>query len=131
MIFRYNFGSKIDLSKFKKQADHYIRTIPSINYHLFVSSYKLVVDINKEDFGFSCKTVLFDIKRDSEGEVSDSSVIIPLNDVRFKDLRQIVSVYDDLNHIGHFSASNPEDVSQSMCNLVKLLYKLNALSAFL
>jgi hypothetical protein len=133
MIFRYDFGSALDLTRFKKQSIHYIGKIPVINYHLFLKDYKIVADINttSDSTTHNVTISIFDIVRDPDGEILDSNVIVPLNDVRFKELKDVINVFPNDYCKADFNSSSTENTSDKICKIIRILYKINNLKAFL
>lgn len=133
MIFRYDFGSALDLTRFKKQSIHYIGKIPTINYHLFLRDYKIVADINVVNDS-TCHNVtisIFDIVRDADGEMLDSNVVVPLNDTRFKELKDVVNIFPNDHYKADFSSGSAENTSDKICKIIRILHKINNLKAFL
>lgn len=147
MIFRYDFGSNLDLSKFKKQSAHYIGRIPNISYHLFLSNYKIIAEINKIDDGsliqinslsdsipnnlHTTTISIYDIIRDNDGEISKSDVVVPLNDIRFKELKQIIEIFPTDHYKGSFASSTSQNTCDKICKIVNILTKIDKLKAFL
>lgn len=132
MIFRYDFGKNLDLSRFRKQSTHYIGKLPTINYHFFVGNYKMIADINviEEQNLHNVTIAIFDITKDNEGQVKDSNTIVPLMDVRFKEIKEIISIFPN-DYMGEFSSDNSEFTSNKLCQLIKILHKIDSLKAFI
>ena len=130
MIFRYDFDKNLDLTKFSKQSQHYISIFEEISYYLFLEKYKFTVDINKKNDYFSAKLCLFDLKRDSVGDIIDSNQILPINDIRFNSLKEIVKIFPD-DHIGLIECENSKEMSDKIIRLIKIVNKLENLKLYL
>lgn len=132
MIFRYDFGKNLDLSRFRKQSTYYIGKLPTLNYHLFVGNYKMIADINviEEQNLHNVTIAIFDITKDNEGQVKDSNTIVPLMDTRFKEIKEIISIFPN-DYMGEFSSDNSEFTSNKLCQLIKILHKIDNLKAFI
>jgi hypothetical protein len=133
MLFRYDFKSKLDLSRFTKQASHYIKSMPEISYQLCIFDYKINSDIKKisnEDL-YDVRMSIFEIKRDKDGEIFESKTIYPMHDIRFQDMKDIVSLLPDENScVANFQTNNPEQIVDKISRFIKMLNKLNNLKAF-
>lgn len=152
MIFRYDFGSNLDLSKFKKQFKHYLEKITNIDYHLFFNEYKLIIEIKKIDESMLdqinqlsqsekfCKPLpnnlhmtsisIYDLTRDQDGEIIKSDFIIPLNDIRFKELKQIVEIFPFDHYKGFFNSFCFENTTDKISKIINILLKINKLKLF-
>lgn len=136
MIFRYDFGSKLNLLRFKAQSQHYISKYPEITYCLFFYNYKLVANIKQSEeeldqLQYLTTISIFDIQRDSDGEIATSNVVIPLTDVRFKELKEIVDIFPTDRDKGFFKSVGADNTSDAICRVITILYKINKLKAFL
>lgn len=133
MLFRYDFDNKLDLSRFTKQAVHYIKSMPEISYQLCVFNFKINSDITKisnKDL-YDVNMSLFEIKRDEDGEVSKSKTIYPMQDMRFQDMTDIVSLLpDEHSYVANFQTNNPEQIVAKISGIIKMLNRLNKLKAF-
>ena len=140
MLFRYDFDNKLDLSRFKKQAAHYIRSMPEITYHLVVNDYKMVFDIRKTkvtsdsaeaaDHNFVTALQIFDLKRDSDHEISESKIVFPMNDPRFQEMEDFIKIFPVDKATGEYLTKNADELIEKMSDFMKMLNKLNRLKAF-
>jgi hypothetical protein len=130
MIFRYDFDKNLDLVKFSKQAQHYISIFEEISYYLFLEKYKFTVTINKINESYISKLCLFDIKRNPSGDIVDSNEILPINDIRFNSLKEIVKIFPD-DHIGVIECSSSKETSEKLIRLIKIVNKLENLKIYL
>ncbi len=132
MIFTFEFGSNLDFTQFKRQASHYISIFPSITYHLNLLGYKLVTEVQKkENNQYNTRFHICQIKRDSDGAVCNGTIIIPLSDLRFRELKDVISNHFTID--SHIGTSDQLDVNQVVdfhCKMVKILYKVDKLSMF-
>jgi hypothetical protein len=133
MLFRYDFGEKLDLSRFKKQAPHYISNMREVTYNLFMPDYKMVVEVATPDnsTGHIVSLSLFEIKRDGEGEITEEKVIVPLIDTRFREIQSIKDIFKIDHYKAHFDSNNAIDTVEKICKLLKLIHKINNLKVFL
>lgn len=131
MLFRYDFDKNLDLSRFNKQAEHYISCMPEVVYNLFVFDYKIIVHISKVEQLHNMAITLYEIKRDTDGEIISSNVIYPLRDIRFQEMSEIVNMLPDENsEVGHFKCNSPNIIVEKLSSYIKMLNKLNSLKAF-
>jgi hypothetical protein len=134
MRYRYDFvGDKLDLPKFQKQAAYYIGHMREVNYEIFLKNYKLLVEIATPDncTGHIVTLSMHDLKRDSDGDISSEKVIIPLIDTRFKESKIIKEFFVIDNYKAHFESNNVSLTVDKISQLIKLLFKINSLKAFL
>lgn len=133
MLFRYDFGEKLDLTKFIKQATHYIGTMRELAYDLYLSDYKMRVEVVTPDNSNSHTVTIFfyEIGRDPDGELVGEKIIIPLIDTRFKELRDIKDVFKIDNYKAHFDSNSAQFTVEKICKILKILYKINNLKVFL
>lgn len=136
MILRYDFGEVLDLSKFQKQAPHYIKCMPSLTYHFCVSNYRLVAEINRlsDDMPetHSVTFSLFSGNKDADGDIVNHNVVVPLSDTRFKEIQEIVSLFDlDKSKSEQMLSNSAEKTVDKLSRLIRVLYKINKLKAFL
>ena len=131
MIFRYDFGRKLDLTKFKKQSVHYITYMNKVSYHIFIKNYKLVAEINKsENNELVTSFYIYNVNRDADGDISDASVIFPLASPIFKEVLEISNMYSTYEDKGLFICNSPDQVSNKICRVATILFKINELIAF-
>lgn len=130
MIFRYDFDKNLDFVKFSKQAEHYISIFEEISYYLFLEKYKFTIDINKKNNSYNMKLSLFDISRNTTGDVVDSNQILPINDIRFNSLKEIIKIFPD-DHIGVIDCLTSKEASDKIVRLIKLINKLENLKIYL
>jgi hypothetical protein len=133
MLFRYDFGKKLDLSRFKKQAPHYILNMREVTYDLFMPDYKMIVEIATPDncTGHTGSLSLYDIIRDDDGDIVSEHVIVPLIDTRFREIQSIKDIFKIDHYKAHFDSNNATDTVEKICNLLKLIHKINNLKVFL
>lgn len=133
MIIRYDFGEKLDLTRFQKQAIRQIGTMQRLIYHIFVKDYKLVIDIATPDdvTSHEVSISIFEIKRDAEGEITQAWQINPYIDTRFQDISSVMDLFEQDSMIAHYESNNVSKTIQDICLLIKLIHKINNLKVFL
>ena len=133
MLFRYDFAEKLDLSRFKKQASHYISTMREVTYNLFMPDYKMVVEIATPDnsTGHTISLTLYEIEKDKDGDIINERVIIPLIDTRFREISYIKDIFKIDHYKAHFDSNSSTDTVEKICKLLKLIHKINNLKCFL
>jgi len=133
MIIRYDFGEKLDLSLFKKQATRQIGMMRRSTYNIFVKDYKIVADISTPDdsTNHQVSLTLFEIKRDTDGEIKTAYTIYPYQDTRFKELRDITNIFPLDQHEAHFESNNVAKTVDELSSIIKIIHKINSLKAFL
>lgn len=133
MQIRYDFGEKLDVTKFVKQAKHYIAQMPSIQYYFVLPHYKMVVQIDRQENVTShLITVTFSkIWRDQDGEINSSELIYPAQDIRFKDLKIIQELWlSSADYSAKWSSNSVAHTVDKMVLLLKLIHKINNLQVF-
>lgn len=134
MLFRYDFGEKLDITKFNVQARHYIGQIRQIEYHLVLSHYKLVVNIDTPD-GITSHLVtvkLSSLNRDKDNEIESEQTIYPLADARFQDLKIFQEIWADRYRlVGGWASNSSATTVDKIIVLLKIVHKINNLRAFI
>jgi len=81
--------------------------------------------------GHMVTVYFYEIKRDSDGEITNEKIIIPLIDTRFKELRDIQDVFVIDHYKAHFDSNSAAMTIEKICKLLKVIHKINNLKAFL
>ena len=133
MLYRYDFSEKLDLSRFKKQAPHYISNMREVTYDLFMPDYKMVVEVATPDgcVGHTVSLSIYDIDRDEDGDIIRERVIVPLIDTRFREIQPIKDIFKIDHYKAHFDSNSSVDTVEKITKLLKLLHKINNLKVFL
>lgn len=134
MEFRYDFlGDKLDLSKFSKQAAYYIGYDRRTVFNLYLRNYKMRVEAARLlDSNAHLVTVYFyEVKRDVDGEIQSEKVIIPMTDTRFKELRDIKELWKIDHYKAHFDSNSASASVEKINKILKIIFKINNLKAFL
>jgi hypothetical protein len=134
MQLRYDFvGDKLDLSRFQKQAIREIGSMRRLTYDLYVKGYKINVDIATPDDSNAHQVTirLFELKRDENQEIVVGNQLIPANDLRFKELKDVTSIFPIDQHEANFESNNTAKTVQELCSIIRIIYKINNLKAFL
>ena len=134
MEFRYDFlGDKLDLSKFSKQAAYYIGYDRRTVFNLYLPNYKMRVEAARlADSNAHLVTIYFyELKRDEGGEITSEKVIVPMIDLRFKELRDIKELWKIDHYKAHFDSNNTASSVEKINKILKIIFKINNLKAFL
>ncbi len=134
MLFRYDFGKTLDVSKFMVQAQHYIAQMRQLEYHLVLQNYKIVVNISTPDdcTAHLASISIFDIKRDKHGLITDASLLFPGNDLRFKEFKIIKEIWKNPDYSsGDWASGSVSDTTEKIISLLKIAHKIDNLKAFL
>lgn len=133
MQFRYNFGEKLDVSRFKKQAPHYISLAKPVEYDLYLPHYRLRVEVNtpEDSNGHDVLLSFSEITRDGDGEIIREHIISPANDSRFKEFREIKNIFTVSDYKAAFNSNSSVDTVDKICSIIKILSKINNLTVFL
>lgn len=142
MQLRYDFGEKLDLSKFRKQSLYYIKNVGSVQYQLFLPDYKVTVEIVKATSEISHKQValsIYEISRDIAGEIVSVRTLSPMNDTRFKEIKTIQELWEPMplgpglppSMVAEFVSDDPAIIVNRICDLIKIVHKINSLKVFL
>lgn len=136
MLIRYDIPEKLDLSKFRKQAEFYIGKMRELDYEFITKDYKVTIGISTPDDSNTHSVVIaiFDVKRDPEGEVSNYIPIRPLKDTRFCESTIIKDLFDPKNEYATqavLTSNSALETTNKLSNIIKLIHKLHSLRAFL
>lgn len=134
MLLTYNFTDTLDLTKFQKQATHYIGSMFSVIFDLYLPSFKIVADVMADYLGngyhITTTITLFALTR-NQGEIVSCHAINPLADMRFSDIPLIQEMFDDSGVCkSTFTSNNIAEVVDKVSFLLKLLSKIDRLRAF-
>jgi hypothetical protein len=132
MNFRYDFGEKLDLSKFKKQALFYISTQTEVVYSLIVSNFRINVTITTPENGNVHQVLISadEQTRDSNGGITCSKVLQLANDIRFKNNKYVIELFQLNEYSAVFKSNCVQTTVDMLCDLVKLFHKINSLKVF-
>ncbi len=132
MLYRYDFNEKLDLSRFRKQAAFYIGKMRELAYDLYLPNYKMRVEIARiDDSSSHISTIYFyQLERDGDGELVNERIVIPLTDMRFKDLTIVKELFTTDNYKAHYQSSSVESTVDKICAILKIIHKINNLKAF-
>lgn len=143
MLFRYDIGEKLDLSRFTKQATHSINTIPDnlfeFHMHDFVVEVRVYQDtipcINSKGFLYvTARRVtvkIFDVKR-IDSCITQKKEVYVMNDDRFSLFPEIRAMfYKDIQAASVVPMEDVPKIAESVCTLLTGIHKLGKLKAFL
>jgi len=134
MQLRYDFvGDKLDLSHFQKQAPRHIARMRRLTYYFYVLGYKIQVNINTPDdcTAHMVDFAIMELQRDNDGEIKLYSIIRVTEDIRFKEISDVVKYYEPNAEEGHFESASVDKTVGILSNLIRVIYKINNLKAFL
>ena len=137
MNIRYDFSAILDLSIMRKQLVYYIGKIPEIKYQIYLNNFYVEIDIlqNVDDTTSTYHEVyltMYDLKKVAD-IITAKYIISALTDMRFSELKLINSLYDNttIASTAHFKSKNITDTIEKLCNLIKLLHRMENLKIFL
>src|SRR5258708_40189734 len=95
MLFPIHIGEKLDLSKFRKQAAHYIGQMQELTYHFYLPDYKAVINIITPigRTNHLVNVTLYELWRDTANEIIRTTPIVPFLDLRFSESKIIQSIF--------------------------------------
>jgi hypothetical protein len=133
MLFPIHIGEKLDLSKFRRHALHYIANMQEITYHIYLPDFRMIVEIASPNnaTGHVGSLWLEDITRDKDYEMISSKVIIPCIDTRFKKIKNIRSLFPNDHYKSSIESNSVADTVENICQIIKLISKINKLKVFL
>ena len=134
MQFRYDFvGDKLDLSHFQIQAKRHLTKMRRLTYYFYVLGYKIQVNIDTPDdcTAHMVDFAIMELQRDNDGEIKVYSIIRVYEDLRFKEISDIVKYYEPNAEQGHFESASVDKTVGILSTLIKVIYKINNLKAFL
>lgn len=134
MQFRYDFvGDKLDLSHFQIQAKRHLTKMRRLTYYFYVLGYRIQVNIDTPDdcTAHMVDFAIMELQRDNDGEIKLYDIIRATEDIRFKEISDIVKYYEPLSEMGRFESASVDKTVGILSNLIKVIYKINNLKAFL
>lgn len=133
MRFTIQIGEKLDLSKFRKHATHYIGQMREIEYHIYLPDYRIIVKLATPDDSNSHIGSLWieDLKRDQDNEIIKFHLIFPCLDTRFKEIKDIQIWFPNDEFRSHINSNSTAETADKICRVVKLVHKINGLRVFL
>ena len=134
MLFRYDFGKKLDVTKFRAQSQHYIAQMRQVEYNLFLQNYKIIVSISTPDdcTAHLVSMSMYHIIRDEAGEIIKSEKLFPSNDLRFKEFKIIKEIWKNPNYsLGNWDSGSVSNTTEKIISLLKIAHKIDNLKAFL
>ena len=129
MNFRYDFGEKLDLTKFVKQAVFYISLYPT-EYTIFTKDYKLVFKTFIEEGVIFTKIHIFDIHRNTDNTISGYKSVFS-DDSRLESFKEITSLFLINRYEAFFTSTSSKEVVDKLSLIIKVIHKINNLKAFL
>ncbi len=135
MIFTFSFDENLNFDKFKRHAIHYLEHFydRDIEYHLLVKKHKLtckVIGNESPNMERQVKFQILEVTRDDDKYVVDSTVINPNINEKFRDIKLISQYYDVDADYGKFTIVSADFVFNFMCNVIRLLSKIEKLCMF-
>jgi hypothetical protein len=131
MLFRYDFGIKLDLSRFRKSAAHYIASYPENRFEIFINHF--LVEFSTEPWAPSDHFVrlrTFDITKDADGIVIKKLALNLLTDSRFNSFPELQKLYSIHSLEANFRSVSAEVTVDKICKVITLLHKISNLRAF-
>jgi hypothetical protein len=141
MLFTYVFGDKLDITKFRKQAAHYISTMSEVRYHLYLPNYKIHLEVStpNDQGGHIVAASLFQLKRDEMKEIIRADAIYPITDSRFSEIKVIQDIWNPWSGIltvpssaarATFTSNSVVESVEKICVILKIVSKIDGLKAF-
>jgi|SRR5579885_750505 len=132
MLFRIDVDNKLDLSRFRKHATAYIGGMEELNYDIFLKDYKIVVRVNQVE-GKSVQMVTISVfeKVRVQGEIVKYMILVPATDSRFQEVKLIHEMFEEGATQSELESTNAEETADKICQLIKVIHKINNLKAFL
>jgi hypothetical protein len=135
MLITINIDQKLDLSKFRKQALNYLGRIRELNYHFYLPAYKIIVETATVDDSTAHHVTIYfsEIWRDQDKEIKREQRIFPATDTRFAESKIVKTIWNPVvrSDIGYFISNSVAETTDKICQVVKLVFKINSLKAFL
>ena len=133
MLFRYEFGEKLDLHIFRKQANAYISNFRELSYHLVFPHYRIEVEIvSPDDSTAHLATIHFaEIKKDADGEIISANAIFPHSNSLFQDIKSITDMFPMDHYKTTIESHSVAKTVDTICHLAKFVHRINNLKAFL
>lgn len=133
MEFRYDFGEKLDLTRFKKQAPYYIGQMRELTYNCYLADYKVVAEISTPDGSTTHRVSYYfmELTRNPDGTIQDQRAVLPRSDTRFREIKVIQSIFPIDGYKAYFDSNSAQNTVDKLCDLITLVHKINHLKAFI
>lgn len=124
MYFRYDFDQKLDLSKFRKSAEFYLSTQPSIKYDFYLSDFRIGAYIQQlANHQHKLELII-------EEKLSiNYKLLIPSQDDRFKEIKLFQKFPIDFYQLEEASNSVKQTIN-TICDFVIFIHKINNIRIF-
>lgn len=133
MFARYDFGEKLDLSKFRKQVTFYVGKYSHTEYNIFTKDFKILFTTEPaEDGSILARISTSSIVRDADGEMILLEHFRMSEDSRFESFKEALALFNKNyhRHLASFNSKSPKDIVDKVCGLIKIFHKVNSLIAF-
>lgn len=135
MKFRYDFGQKIDLTKFRKQALHYIKAHSENKWEFHISIYRVFfASVHRGNKMYRFELELQEFEKDNNGDISKCINVRPGLDTKFNEVKCFHVFYDPNNKYQIVGSTNSLDIEliiDSLIYILKYISKVENLKAFL
>lgn len=138
MELRYDFGDKLDLSKFRKQLHHFISVLhleedPQLHLHVYVKYYKIYFLISQKNNSNEHSTLIriFDYASNLNGDIISYSCIVPSKDLKLKSFSDIINLFQVDCSDGLFNSNSVDYTIRILCKIINICSKINSLKVFL
>lgn len=133
MEFRYDFGKKLDLSRFRKQLLSSLKAERRIDFRIYTNQYQLYLQQahTEKRKTYIMHADLYELVRDSDGEIFTSNRIFPESNPKLKGFSIMQKVFSVEGYGGIFIIEDPEITVKEIIELIKVLHKWEDLKAFL
>jgi len=139
MIFRYDFGEVLDLSRFRKQAAHYINNKDAVLFEIYMRDFKITLKTapdfefksnnSKISFASSIEGIIriFSLKR-INGEIVSIYPLSVTKDNRFALFPDVRSMFDNMEV--RLIEEESEKIVDSMCKVITATHRIRRLELF-
>lgn len=133
MIIRYDFGEKLDLSRFQKQAPRQIGSMRQVTFNFYIKDYLIFADIvTPDDLNTHQVCIkLYRITRNQDKEITRTDIIIPQQDTQFKNIQNIAGLFAANSHQSFFDSNSVDQTVDCLSTFIKTFYKIDGLKVFL
>lgn len=129
MYLRYDWRDKIDLTLFKKQFVHFMRTKEELIIDISLEHFLINIDAFSQDKTYF-SIFIFELSRNSDGLIIEKKLFSPKEDARINYIEDIQSLFDRDDQTIFFLLYNIKNICEKICSLILILNKLSRLIAF-
>jgi hypothetical protein len=131
MLFRYDFGEKIDLSKFKKQVPYFISKSDVTSFDIYFKDYSIKFEIFYDHILYKIITDIYLLNKDIDGKIINHEIIFPLEDYKFMNFKEIKEFFLPTAYRSVKNFSDIKEMVDKIAAIIRIIHCVNNLKTFL